>query len=182
MFQNFSEVIAKYPDLVDEPGRVMGIDETPMETRPGQNKTPIVLVAQNPDGTYPEGIRATNAEPGTPKTSQISATCGDGYKHPNGYMIATANLDPMLFEPLPHGAPPGFEDYWKNIFLIANEKGVMTKADWIKYLLEFAIPKQMARFPGGGPLLYLFDMPSVHGILHNSSVKILVLNCLFSSQ
>jgi hypothetical protein len=111
---------------------------------------------------YPEAVRSTVAESSIPKVSQVTIICGDGYRGHTSYMVKASRIDPLLFEAIPN-APPSFGDMQRNVFIIANERGVMSKIDWMEYMKSVAIPMQMQRYPNGGPLVFLYDCPSVHG-------------------
>src|SRR4051812_21596025 len=131
------------------------MDESVVEVRPSQNKTPRVFVPMRADGTYPEPIRPNTAESSVPKISQMSCVCADGHKVANGYLIATVNVDPIWFEDLPSYHPPGFEGITAKVHLCANDRGVQTKETFAKYLTTVALPDQMKRF-NSGPLLFTF--------------------------
>lgn len=121
------------------------------------------MVAANSDGKFPQPIRTAPRESHIGHVTFVGSVTGDGMKGPSAYIINHVNVDPTWIQEPPSGWPPGCREGLDDIYLTSTDSGCMKHEDFSEFFKKVLIPFQKERF-NSGPLLFLFDGPSVHGM------------------
>ena len=160
--QELGALFKQYPILLQEPGRILNLDETPLEYRAAQNRKEKVVVATVDDHT-PAPIRPAPEDANTGHITFIGTVTGDGKVGPSAYLVNHAGVDTTWFqEPQPYGWPAGCRNGLDHIFVTANDSGCMKHDEFEDFFTDVLLPFQKQRF-SSGPLLFLFDGPTCHG-------------------
>lgn len=161
-FASLQRTFTRHPILLQEPQRICALDESPLHQQ--TQKIPASeKVAYDPKLQKNRPLRRSVIGDGTSHVTLISAITADGGILPNGYVNKGKFLQ-MGDVSLPH--PPSVtEKELDRLYSYRTASGFTTKVSFAIYIKEHVVVNLRVGSPTG-PLLLLFDNPSVHDLFN----------------
>lgn len=193
-YENFYEklvsVYEEFPLLKEEPGRIINIDESPLEGRNTKQLKRKKKVAHkefldeqfyarllNPTITwYPRSVGLKDNNCG--HISLLGAVYGDGAPPPPpGFLFSGSVIQQSWFD-TEYLSSPKLRDLFMNSYTRATQKGCITQEVFLHYIVKHVIHYARKRFPDG-PLLILLDGPDTHQMTVTLAEKLLEYEVIF---
>jgi len=185
-YKDAERIFARWPELQKEPGRIVNIDESPLEGRNskqlGRRRKLVsktfkvqqrIRCMLNPSATYLPRATTPN-DTGGGHISFLGAICADGQHHPPpGFLFSGKHLQASWFED--DALPAPIKELMRSAFIRCTGKGSMTQETFELYILKHIVAHQRKRFPTG-PLLILLDGPDTHAMTETLAEELLKLD------
>lgn len=155
------------PILLEEPGRIMNLDETPLCRQP--NSISDAGLVSDPE-VVARPKTASKGKPPAPITA-VTVTYGSGEKGP--LAIIRKGDNPTCDHYWTNELPPGFDKEWaeKGLVFGTNPRSDrMTTSLFIDFLANHVIPDHR-RHIKDGKLCFVMDAPTCHGVSQTYEVN-----------